>query len=527
MPLGDIVNRIFSISLAAIVALFAIAAPIAVSLYISHQQSLDIETTSALSLADELQRRTDKTNAQIKDAFVELRKEKPTNPCSEDRIKLMREIGITSSYLPAVGYVANGRWMCSSLGHHGKGVELGPVDYVSTTGASVRMEVTLSIAPEMQFIMIEKYGYAAIIHRELPLDVFEDNRDVSLASVNTSTGLLLLKRGVFKKEWLRPLPKGGYATFFDGEYVVALRRSNDFDWTSVAAVPVKYVDVRSHKLSMVLVPIGILAGLLLVTAFYFLAKQQTSWPSVLRVALKRKEFFLEYQPVIDLQTGRCVGAEALMRWRRANGKLVAPDLFIPIAEESNLILRITDRVLELIERDVPKLLQDHPDFHFAINLSAADLRCLNIVSNLRGLMERTWIKPKNLVVEATERGFVNTELAHDIARDFRNMGICVAIDDFGTGYSSLSYLTTFKVDYLKIDKSFVDTIGTDAATSTVVLHIIEMAKSLDIKMIAEGVETEMQANFLRERGVQYAQGWLFAKAMSINDLAQFLKKEKT
>mgnify|MGYP003365077617 CR=1 FL=1 len=519
-------NRILSICLAVLVGTLAIAAPIAASLYISHQQSLDIETASALSLADELQRRTDKTNAQIKAAFVELRKDKPADPCSEKHIQLMREIGITASYLQAVGHVANGRWMCSSLGPDKNGIELSPVDYISSTGASVRMQVELSIAPEMRFIMIEKYGYAAIIHRDLPLDVFEDKRDISLASVNTSTGRLLLTRGVFKKEWLRPLPKGGYVSFFDGEYVVAIRRSKEFDWTSVAAVPAKYVDIRSKKLSMVLVPVGIAAGILLAIAFYFLAKQQTSWPSVLRLALKRKEFFLEYQPVIDLQTGRCVGAEALMRWRRANGKLVAPDLFIPIAEESNLILRITSRALELIERDVPALIQDHPEFHVAINLSAADLQSVNIVSSLRGLMERTWIKPKNLMVEATERGFINTELAHDVARDFRDMGIGVAIDDFGTGYSSLSYLTTFEVDYLKIDKSFVDTIGTDAATSTVVLHIMEMAKSLDIKMIAEGVETEMQAEFLRERGVQYAQGWLFAKAMPIHELAQFLKKEK-
>ena len=519
-------NRILSIGLAVLVGVFAIAAPIVVSLYISDKQSLEIETASALSLADELLRRTDKTNAQIKAAFVQLRKDNPADPCSEKHIQLMREIDISASYLQAVGHVANGRWMCSSLGPHGEGIELGPVDYVSTTGASVRMKVVLSIAPDMRFIMIEKYGYAAIIHRELPLDVFEDSRDVSLAAVNTSTGRLLLTRGVFKKEWLRPVPKGGYISFFDGDYVVAIRTSKEFDWTSVAAVPAKYVDIRSKKLSMVLVPVGVVAGILLAIAFYFLAKQQTSWPSILRLALKRKEFFLEYQPVIDLRTGCCVGAEALIRWRRANGKLVGPDLFIPIAEQSNLILRITGRVLELIERDVPKVIQDHPDIHFAINLSASDLQSEAIAASLRGLTDRTWIRPKNLMVEATERGFINTELAHSVARDIRSMGISVAIDDFGTGYSSLSYLTTFKVDYLKIDKSFVDTIGTEAATSTVVLHIIEMAKSLNIKMVAEGVETEMQASFLRERGVQYAQGWLFAKAMPIQELAQFLKKEK-
>ncbi|MES2932475.1 MAG: EAL domain-containing protein [Pseudomonadota bacterium] len=519
-------NRIFSMSLALIVGALAISAPIVASLYISHQQSLEIEMDSALTLADELQRRTDKTNGQIKAAFQELRKNKSADPCSDEQIKVMQDIDISSSYLQTVGYIADGRMMCSSLGHHGKGVELGPVDYISSTGASVRMQVRLSIAPEMQFIVVEKYGYVAIVHRELPLDVFEDNRDVSLASVNTSSGRPVLIRGTFKNEWLRPLPKGGTISFFDGDYVVALRRSKEFDLTSLAAVPVKYVDIRSHKLSWVLVPIGIVAGILLATAFYFLAKQQISLPSILRLALKRNEFFLEYQPVINLQTGRCVGAEALIRWRRANGKLISPDLFIPIAEESNLILRITGRVLELIERDVPKLIQDHPDFHFAINLSAADLQSANIVSSLRELMRRTWIKPKHLMVEATERGFINTALAHDVARDLRSMGIHVAIDDFGTGYSSLSYLTTFKVDYLKIDKSFVDTIGTEAATSTVVLHIIEMAKSLNIKMIAEGVETEMQANFLRERGVQYAQGWLFAKAMPIHELAQFIKNDR-
>lgn len=504
----------------------AIVIPIWVSLQIAKQQSIDFETKNAGLLVDEVVQRADGIASQALTAIDRLTALRKGEPCSEAQISLMREIALGSSYLQTVGYISNNRLMCSALGRYKEGITVGPVDYKSKMGVDVRTSVFLPMVPKVKFVVMTKNGYAGFANSGFALDVSKDNRDLSLSVIDASTGKIIVNRGLLRPQWAEILTKDREMQFFDGQYIVAARRSSNFNVIAVAAVPSKYLTDHIRQFSTVLVPLGIFASSALIAALLFLVRQQRAMPAMIRSALRRNEFFMQYQPVIHLQSGHCVGAEALIRWKRSDGTLTRPDLFIPIAEEQGLIHRITERVFKLIEHDIPSVLHDYPSCHIAINLSLADVQSDRISNDLKGLLERTGLESHNIIVEATERGFIKTNRTNVIVSDIRKLGVSIAIDDFGTGYSSLSYLTELEIDYLKIDKSFIDTIGTNSATSSVVLHIIEMAKSLNLEIIAEGVETEQQAQFLLERGVQYAQGWLYGKPMSIQNLAHRLADDK-
>jgi len=501
-----------------VVALLAIGLPIVLAINMARKQALETETNRAMAYARDVLHRSDQTVTQVSRGVEMLLAERSENPCSDEAVAIMRQIDLGSSYIQAIGLVVDDRFLCSSLGQDAEGLALGPVDFTTPQRASVRLNVEFPFAKGSTFLVVERDGYGAIIHKDLPIDTSTEEEDVSLATVQLDNDLILTSRGVVKPEWVKRLGDKKSVSFTEGGHLIAIIRSDTWQTAAIAAIPTTYLEDRVRSFAMLLIPIGLLGGVALAAALSFLVRLQAGLPAVIKGALRHNEFFLLYQPIVNVQTGAWVGAEALIRWKRPSGEMIRPDIFISAAEDAGLIEQITERVFELVAHDAGDIFRRYPHFHIAINLSSADLKSTQTIELLKQLAERTHAGPENLIIEATERGFMHADAAREIIGVIRKNGISVAIDDFGTGYSSLAYLETFELDYLKIDKSFVDTLGTESATSQVVPHIIELAKDLKLAMIAEGVEQESQAQFLRERGVQFAQGWLFGKPMAMSDL---------
>jgi len=463
--------------------------------------------------------RTDETAGQALDAMTQLQRAGLVS-CSDAARAAMRVIDLTSSYIQAVGYLHNDTIECSSQG--GPPVHLGgEAAFHTSRGVAVYEAVPLVAGSRNPLIGLTRGGIIVVVHRDLPLDIWTAVPDVALAVLHLEGRRAVMARGPVDPAWMFRVDASGETTFVDGDRLVALVRSHRFVTTvAVAAVPARHLHERIAATTRRLLPAGLFGGLAAAAAILLLARQRMSMASALRGGLRNGGFYLLYQPLIDMRSGACIGAEALLRWHHPSGEHVGPELFIPVAEQTGLITRVTARVLELVEHDAGDFLARHPDFHIAINLSPADLRSCEIVERIDAFLARTGARPANLIVEITERGFLHLDLARNVIAALRDRAIEVAIDDFGTGYSSLSYLETLDLDFLKIDRSFIEAIGTGAPTSQVVGHIMAMARTLDLRMIAEGVESEAQAEFLRTHGVQYAQGWHFGKPMPFADVAR-------
>lgn len=513
-----------SLILACVLGFTALTAPIAAALYWASREALRAELSYAGSVADEMLRRAIAARQQI---FLALDTLGPTPHavCSEATLGLMRELSMGLSYLKDVGASRDGRLICSSMGRYPNGIPLGPSDALVPRGVQVWRDVVLPYAPGLHLNLFERRGWVVALHPDFVFDMALRDPDTTMAVLLGSPPMVIQSRGPIEPARLtRALTlDSGHAELSD--HLLVLRHSPENNITTLVAMSRAGLGAHTRKQALIFLPLAAIAGLLLVAAVALATRQRLSLPGEIRLGLKRREFHLHYQPLVDLQTGRCIGAEALLRWRRPAGMPMSPDLFIPAAERSGLIRAITACVIGHALRDLPALLAQQPGFHLSINFSAQDLEADGSVTQLLQGLREMQAPPGSLVVEITERNVTDARAAGKQIARLHDHGVQVAVDDFGTGHSSLSVLAGLELDILKIDRSFVDAIDAQAAASLVLPHIIDMAKTLRLLMIAEGVETETQADYLRERGVQYAQGWLYGKAMPLDDLLDLLRTQ--
>jgi EAL domain-containing protein (putative c-di-GMP-specific phosphodiesterase class I) len=242
----------------------------------------------------------------------------------------------------------------------------------------------------------------------------------------------------------------------------------------------------------------------------------------LRHALAGDEFVLQYQPKVDLASGRVIGAEALIRWHSAARGLVAPGYFIPLAEESGMIIAIGEWVLRsACTQNVAWQRAGYPALPISVNLSPRQLARDDIVERVAEVLRSTGLQARYLELEITEND-VMRDVDKSLATLMRlkELGVKISIDDFGTGYSSLNYLKRFPVDTLKIDRSFVNDIATDAGDAAIVKAVISLAHILNLNVVAEGVETQEQRRFLVENGCDQVQGYYFGRPMPVQQFAE-------
>ncbi|MDR5746458.1 EAL domain-containing protein [Caballeronia sp. LZ029] len=496
--------------------------PVFSSVYIANKEAERREQEDLQAFAEKALMRAELVSYQAYAAIADM-EATPDGPCSSAHIAQFARVIYNYRYIQDAGAYGYGKYLCSPLlgDVQAKHLTMPRPNWQSNDGYAVwfRQKSPLSVA--RMDIQVGRDGNYVSIDPQSYVDLIDPaQRPIAAINVDTNT-ILGLSVGADKDDMLSAWTQAGHVSSKLWYYAV-----------SRSAIRPLGVVVKSPRHSLIGDWTGLLAmwlsfGVVVGGLFGWLAFRRisnlVSFPATLEWAIARKKLDVCFQPIVRLTSGECVGVEALVRWK-LNGRNVSPEIFVAVAEQNGLAQSLTDLVLDKTVTELSPLLRARPSFYVSINVSSEDLRTHRFLDIVASRLKGTGIQARQIRIEATERSFMNADETRQTIAAFRNAGHPVYIDDFGTGYSSLSYLQTFTIDVLKIDKSFIDTIGKEAASSIVAPHIIQMAHELGVEIVAEGIERDVQLEYLAQRGVQYGQGWLFAKAMRVRELVAWLSQ---
>lgn len=326
-----------------------------------------------------------------------------------------------------------------------------------------------------------------------------------------------------------------YVALVVGDKALTSHEDRIVDISQLASNPTRTVHVPGYPISLYIfgspwqtedIQLSILASVifgLLVGSLgaYVLTVQQRPENEIL-AGIKSGQFFLAYQPVIETSSLEAHGVEVLMRWRHPTAGMIPPDIFINVAEAQQLIIPLTRHLFKLVVQDASELKKILPQgSKLALNLSPSHLYSSTFKEDILALADALPLHHFQVVFEITERGMLKEKEATDIFTWLHGLGFGIAVDDFGTGNSALIYLERFNLDFLKIDKGFINSICLESAVAPVLDAVLSLARRLDIKIIAEGVETPAQAKWLIGRGVNYLQGYYFSHPLPLEQFLQW------
>ena len=440
--------------------------------------------------------------------------------CSEATYQGLRRAVFESLYFQEATLVIKGLFVCSSNGINNPAP---PVTYaenriVPDKGIHISPPVVLTREKVTSIVIHRRAGEDSMFGLVLnPVLLGEPGRkyaaeDRITLAVQRNDGYTLAQFG-YEPTRALDQTQGGRVVLKSTRYPISV--------VAVDAPNALLQDWRRN--AVIFASAGLLTSALLLVLLLSLGRRQFSASAGVQDALADDQFQVYYQPVIDSITGACIGAESLLRWHHPQLGVIMPDTFIQAAEESGFIVQMTKWVMGRIVTDMAQLLKENPDFYVSLNLSPQHFEDPRLLKDIRSIFG-TRVAPGQIVFEVTEHELIMGEdsKAGEVLKQIRAAGMKLAIDDFGSGYSSLKYLGRFQFDYLKIDKSFIDAIGTESLMSGLVDTIVRMGNQLKLKIVAEGVETPAQLNYLHQLDVHLVQGWLFSKALPADQFRNYM-----
>ncbi|EKY3117042.1 EAL domain-containing protein [Cronobacter turicensis] len=491
------------------VLLLSVLLPVAFSFWLARHQAeqhfmmeLDAYTERTLIRTNDIMQQAKAALAKINSFTGE--------PCSDAHLQAMRRTSFVFRHVQEVVYLKNNSPLCSSLVGRSTSRPLPPPTWINGDNYDIWYSTQNDIGLSIPMVMIAHGPHMVLIDPSSFIDLIPFSAwPINTAIIGLPRNRVLTSSGPFDKTvWEMARKSGAQKIEYQGNiYLIHREPRSGIAVVAWASQAPQTAEIR--KLQLIWMPAGILFSIAIAFWLLRLLRRLQSPRYRLQDGIKNNELVMHYQPIIRLADGRPTGAEALIRWPQPDGSMLTPDIFIPLAEQTGLIGPLTRRIVYNVLTDLGDWLRTHPQQHISINISAFDLHDPHFVDMFSQALAQHGVAPHQLALEITERGFADPALSGPVIARLRAAGHKIYIDDFGTGYSSLSYLEDLDVDILKIDKSFVDALE----YKTVTPHIIEMAKTLRLEMVAEGVESQSQALWLREHGVQYAQGWLYSKAL--------------